>query len=134
MDGLRPGAVPSYHRHPDIRLLNLRGTTLMNDSELQAELSRITAARHHDPFAVLGRHSDGDHHVVRAFIPRASEVRIGEGALPMARVANSEIFEWRGNGTPLPAHYSLWWRDEAHREHIARDPYTFGPQVGDQRL
>ena len=103
-------------------------------SNLQSELVRITTARHHDPFAVLGRHQDGDQVVVRAFIPRAAEVRIGEGSLQMGRLPNSDLFEWRGNGSQLPAHYSLLWRDEAHREHIARDAYTFGPQLGDLDL
>ncbi|WP_303907117.1 1,4-alpha-glucan branching protein GlgB [Thiohalomonas denitrificans] len=101
---------------------------------LDAELGRIIEATHHDPFAVLGCHRDGDQALVRAYVPRAQEVRIAEGDLPMTRVPNTDLFEWSGDGTPLPKHYSLIWRDEGHREHIARDPYTFEPQVGDLDL
>ncbi len=106
----------------------------MKRDAIHPELKRISEARHHDPFAVLGRHPDGDGVVVRAHVPRAAEVSIAEGNLPMARVPESDHFEWHGDGRTLPAHYSLIWRDERHIERIARDPYTFAPQVGDLDL
>ncbi len=99
---------------------------------MEAELSRISQARHHDPFSVLGRHEDGNGVLVRAYIPNAEEVRIAEGNLWMERLQGSDHFEWRGK--ELPLHYSLIWRDQHHREHIARDPYTFPPQLGDLDL
>lgn len=98
------------------------------------ELNRIITARHHDPFAVLGRHSEGDHVVVRAHLPHAVEARIAEGDLYMNRLDDTNLFEWRGDGSLLPQHYSLIWRDERQHEHIARDPYTFLPQLGDLDL
>ncbi|GAB1393399.1 1,4-alpha-glucan branching protein GlgB [Rhodocyclaceae bacterium] len=101
---------------------------------MNAELTRIIEARHHDPFAVLGRHPDKAGTVVRAFIPHATEVSIAEGNLPLRRFPNTDFFEWRGDGSALPAHYSLIWRDDQKREHVARDPYTFAPQIGDLDL
>lgn len=101
-------------------------------NHIAAELDRISEARHHDPFSVLGRHEDGGGLVVRAFIPNAEEVRIAEGNRPMTRLPGSDHFEWRGHD--LPEHYSLIWRDQYHREHIARDPYTFPAQLGDLDL
>ncbi len=99
------------------------------------ELRRIVEARHHDPFAVLGCHREDGGVVVRAYLPHAQEARIAEGGLAMERVPKSGLFEWRGDdGSRLPPHYSLIWRDEGQREHIARDPYTFAPQVGDLDL
>ncbi len=106
----------------------------MKKGHLEAELKRISDARHHDPFAVLGCHPDGDGVVVRAFIPLAAEVRIAEGGLQMQRIPNSDHFEWHGAGKDLPSHYSLIWRDSGNREHISRDPYTFPPQLGDLDL
>jgi 1,4-alpha-glucan branching enzyme len=103
-------------------------------SKLDDELQRIVDVRHHDPFAVLGRHPDGTRTVVRAHLPHAREARIAEGGLELTRVPDTDLFEWHGDGAPLPAHYSLIWRDEGQREHIARDPYTFTPQVGDLDL
>jgi 1,4-alpha-glucan branching enzyme len=52
----------------------------------------------------------------------------------MARIPGSDHFEWRGDGAGLPRHYSLIWRDGQGREHFARDPYTFLPQIGDLDL
>ena len=106
----------------------------MTRSNLDAEIRRISEARHHDPFAVLGRHHEDSGVVVRAFLPHATEVHIAEGGLAMTRLPDSDHFEWRGDGQDLPAHYSLIWRDRQHREHIARDPYTFAPQLGDLDL
>jgi len=106
----------------------------MNQSHLDSERQRISEARHHDPFAVLGRHPDGKEVVVRAFIPFAAEVRIAEGGMLLTRFPDSDHFEWRGDDKGLPAHYSLIWRDHHNREHISRDPYTFLPQIGDLDL
>ena len=80
----------------------------MPQSSLAHALRQIAAARHHDPFAVLGRHhAEGDAVVVRAFIPGAAEVRIAEGERTMARKPGSDHFEWRGDGRDLPPHYGL---------------------------
>ncbi len=106
----------------------------MNQRDLEAELTRIREARHHDPFAILGCHPDAAGVVVRAFIPFASEVRIAESGQQMTRLPGSDIFEWRGEGGTLPCHHSLIWRDDGHREHFAHNPYTFAPQVGDLDL
>jgi len=106
----------------------------MEVSCLDTERQRISEARHHDPFAVLGRHQEGGDCVVRAFIPLAAEVRIAEGGMALTRLPDSDHFEWRGDGAALPTHYSLIWRDHHQREHIARDPYTFEPQIGELDL
>jgi 1,4-alpha-glucan branching enzyme len=103
----------------------------MDTTPLNDELRRIMDARHHDPFAVLGKHRDGNACVVRVFIPRAIEVRIADGDLLMQRIPHSDFFEWRGDGGRIPLHYKLSWRDSSNYEHIAHDPYTYAPQVAD---
>ncbi len=105
----------------------------MRKNHLNAELVRISEARHHDPFSVLGRHPENGGVVVRTFIPFATKVTIAEGGLVMERVPDSDFFEWHGDGASLPAHYSLIWSD-GHREHYSRDPYSFLPQIGDLDL
>ena len=95
---------------------------------LDAELRRLIEARHHDPFAVLGRHGQEDRTLVRAFLPHAESVVIAETGQPMEHLEGG-LFQWRGKAGALPAHHSLIWRDRQHHEHIARDPYTFLPQV-----
>ncbi len=103
-------------------------------SHVEADLKRISEARHHDPFAILGRHPEDEGVLVRAFIPGAEDVRIADVEMPMTRLPGSDHFEWRGDGKILPAHYSLAWHDRDKRQHIAHDPYTFPPQIGDLDL
>jgi 1,4-alpha-glucan branching enzyme len=104
------------------------------DLSMDPELRRVIEARHHDPFAVLGKHSQGDQIVVRTHIPYAGEVMIAEGEHRMQRVDDTDLFEWRGRPEDVPEHYRLIWRDAEHREHIAHDPYCFPPQVSDYDL
>jgi len=100
-------------------------------AQLNPDLERIIHARHHDPFAVLGKHLMEGKEIVRAHLPHANEATIAEGEIVMQRIANSDIFEWSGNAGTLPPHYRLIWRDQEQREHIAHDPYAFTPQLSD---
>jgi 1,4-alpha-glucan branching enzyme len=99
--------------------------------KLQPELQRIIDARHHDPFAVLGRHPQDKKVIVRAHLPYAEEVHIAEGNLPLQRIPNTDLFEWQGKPEQVPERYRLIWRDSYHHEHIAHDPYCFPPQLAD---
>ena len=103
----------------------------MTSPKLNPELQRIVEARHHDPFAVLGRHPQDKKVVVRAHLPYAKEVHIAEGNLPMERVPNTDLFEWQGKVDQVPERYRLIWRDGDHHEHISYDPYCFPPQLPD---
>ncbi len=83
-----------------------------------------------DPFRILGRHENNKGKaVVRTFLPRAESVYIAEGELPMKRVPDTDLFEWRGKASRVPSRYRLIWRDDEHREHIGHDPYCFPPQL-----
>lgn len=103
----------------------------MTSSHLSEDLRKVLEARHHDPFAVLGLHQEGDGVVVRANIPGAIEVVIAEGERPMTRIPDTDLFEWRGEADSLPARYRLIWRDTDLHDHIAHDPYSFPPQLSD---
>ncbi|MCO6411312.1 MAG: 1,4-alpha-glucan branching protein GlgB [Thiogranum sp.] len=103
----------------------------MQHTVSNTDLQRIIEARHHDPFAVLGRHGGEGEVSVTTFNPLASEVLIADGPWSMQRVDDTGLFEWRGSSDSLPDHYRLIWRDNEHREHIAHDPYCFPPQIAD---
>jgi 1,4-alpha-glucan branching enzyme len=103
----------------------------MIKAKLDAEMRRIIEARHHDPFSVLGRHIIDGETVVRAFIPRATNVSVAEAGIALERIPGTDLFEWRGKAGGLPEHYRLIWRDAEHHEHIAHDPYTYPPQLSD---
>ncbi len=104
-------------------------------SEVEPEqLERIRQARHHDAFAVLGRHRVGDAEQVLAYLPGAREAWIGEQRLPMQRLEQNDFFRWRGSAADLPRHYLLTWQDGCGAERSRHDPYCFEPQIGDLDL
>ncbi|WP_370590900.1 1,4-alpha-glucan branching protein GlgB [Thiohalobacter sp. COW1] len=96
-----------------------------------AELARIAEARHHDPFAVLGRHGEGEQARVLAYLPGAAAARLVEADAPLQPLDREGFFLWRGAPGSLPAHYRIAWRDAGGQEHLAYDPYCFAPQLGD---
>ncbi len=93
------------------------------------ELKLLTGARHPDPFAVLGKHVHEDKAVVRAHIPGAQSVSIADGDLAMARIPQTDVFEWHGMPDDVPDQYRFIWRDRHGREHISHDPYCFSTVV-----
>ena len=103
----------------------------MTFSQLPEPLQKIVDATHPDPFAVLGRHPDGDGIVVRTMNPQAETVAIADGGYAMTRIADTDLFEWHGPVHAVPPRYRLIWTDRGHREHIGHDPYCFPYQLAD---
>ncbi|WP_333688010.1 1,4-alpha-glucan branching protein GlgB [Methylococcus capsulatus] len=107
----------------------------MTDSSTLAELSpdfqRIVEARHHDPFAVLGRHRRDNRDLIRAFLPQAEEVRVGSAGRVMERIAGTAIFECEVEAETTDLHYRLYWTDQTGQTHSFIDPYTFPPRLSD---
>ncbi len=95
------------------------------------DFQRLAEARHHDPFAVLGRHREHDKLVVRAYLPDATDVSVAEGGYALRRLGDSDGFVWEGEPGSVPDHYSLVWHDADRREHIVHDPYSYAPQLPD---
>ncbi|NJD07347.1 MAG: 1,4-alpha-glucan branching protein GlgB [Methylococcaceae bacterium] len=92
---------------------------------------RIVQARHHDPFAVLGRHRSGDADIVRAMLPQAESVRLGESGPALDRIPGTDLFEGALPSNFQESHYRLSWTDKSGHQHSHIDPYTFPPQLGD---
>ncbi|MDM8547336.1 1,4-alpha-glucan branching protein GlgB [Candidatus Venteria ishoeyi] len=104
----------------------------MNRSELKTGLQRITEARHHDPFSILGRHREGKNRdVVRVWLPNAETVMLVENKQIMKRLPGSDFFEWKGRSSTLPARYQVHWTDVQGQQHTHYDPYCFPPQLTD---
>ena len=101
---------------------------------LDPELKRIADARHHDPFAVLGRHERNHTAVLRVFRPRARDLRVAGTNLQLHRIPNTDFFEWRGAAAELPLHPKIEWIDEAGNACAAHDPYCFPPFIGELDL
>ena len=110
--------------------------TMLSDPDLQALLE----ARHGDPFAVLGMHSDAEGRLwVRALLPGAASVAVHDtktgkrvAALPLRHADG--FFE--GEMPRRRAHFDyrlqVAWAD-GHEGRYA-DPYRIGPLIGEQDL
>ena len=99
---------------------------------LNPELQRLLEARHHDPFAVLGRHPTNGVEIFRAFLPHAEAARIESDGPQMQRIPGTDLFECRvEHGNNIPQHYSIYWQDKSGRTGNHVDPYTFAAQLPD---
>ncbi|HEY9051748.1 MAG TPA: 1,4-alpha-glucan branching protein GlgB [Gammaproteobacteria bacterium] len=101
---------------------------------LNDDLQRITAARHHDPFNVLGLHKKGKMAQLCVYSPDTQKLSALPGNIPLTRISNSDFFEWNGDAEVLPTVYQLKHVDGAGYESVYYDPYCFGPQISEYDL
>jgi 1,4-alpha-glucan branching enzyme len=96
----------------------------------QAEVAALLAARHGDPFSVLGPHRVEGGVAVRALVPGAERVElVGPGGETLAELEQREsgFFEGMLAGEMPP--YRLRARSADAQWEVA-DPYRFGPVLG----
>ena len=105
---------------------------------LKSRLDKLCAARHHDPFDLLGLHRDGARDVVRVFRPNADSVTL---VLPhsehaMERIDARGLFEWQGTLKPgTEAHKPYRLRiAEGGQSFEQYDPYCFKPFLSEHDL
>lgn len=99
----------------------------------QAEIDALVAARHGDPFALLGMHSAGGGLVVRAFVPHAEHLDVvtkaGDHAACLIRRHDAGFFE---GFLPQKQRFAYHLRAaNASAEWRLADPYAFGPILGE---
>jgi 1,4-alpha-glucan branching enzyme len=102
-----------------------------NKPALPEPLLQIAEARHHDPFAVLGRQTEGDRTLLRVFMPLAERVVLADSLQPFQRVEESDFFELELSADSPAPPYRLEWTDKLGSTHISHDPYGFPPQLPD---
>ncbi|MSS75567.1 MAG: 1,4-alpha-glucan branching protein GlgB [Methyloglobulus sp.] len=96
---------------------------------LDAESVKISEARHHDPFVVLGRHLKDNEHHIKVYLPYAETVELSHNHLILQRITGSDFFECNAGVKPLPQHYQLSWTDKSGNTHLDYDPYDFPVQL-----
>ncbi|MGH8122580.1 MAG: GlgB N-terminal domain-containing protein, partial [Rudaea sp.] len=97
----------------------------------QVDIDAILAARHADPFAVLGPHATRSGVAIRAFVPHADTLSaIGPGAVIVPlEVRGHGFFEGLiGDPRKLPSYHLR--AANAGGEWEFDDPYTFAPVLG----
>src|ERR1700722_14562445 len=90
------------------------------------DLRFLSEARHHSPQTFLGPHAVQGATVVRAYLPHAETAWLGSKRTPMARFADSALFD---ASLTQDGVYELIWRDAEGREHRHADPYAFPPEL-----
>ncbi|MBB3174200.1 1,4-alpha-glucan branching enzyme [Endobacter medicaginis] len=103
------------------------------DTPHPAAIDSLLAARHGDPFSLLGPHPVEGGLVVRAFLPGAASVEVIARATSltlsqMTRVRPEGLFSAR---IPADQGYRLRVDDGAGVVRVIDDPYAFGPSLGD---
>lgn len=101
---------------------------VITDNMLDAEAIKIAAARHHDPFSILGRHPVNGQVLVKVYLPYAESVRFSNNGPVLNRIIGSDFFEYYAQENELPEHYKLSWVDKNGNAHENYDPYDFGTQ------
>ncbi|MFZ2452675.1 MAG: 1,4-alpha-glucan branching protein GlgB [Methylovulum miyakonense] len=96
---------------------------------LDADSIKIIAAKHHDPFSVLGRHTVNDQTKIKVYLPHAESVSFADNDAKLDRIPGTDFFEYIDKNNGLPAHYRLSWLDKDGDAHENHDPYTFAPQL-----
>jgi 1,4-alpha-glucan branching enzyme len=104
-----------------------------------ADIERVIGRDHADPHHVLGAHQAESGVWIRAFRPDAQAILVrpeGKGAEPVSLhlIHPGGIFEGVIEGAQLPLRYELDVSyPDGHRFRL-RDPYAFGPTLGDLDL
>ena len=96
---------------------------------LDIESSKISEAKHHDPFAVLGRQLKGNEVYIKVYMPYAETVKLSHNDEPFQRITGTDFFECAVRKAPFPQHYQLSWTDKNGNDHLNYDPYDFPVQM-----
>jgi 1,4-alpha-glucan branching enzyme len=96
----------------------------------------LAAARHADPFSILGPHLTDGGLTIRAFHPsrQAIDVIHAQGTTPMTRVDESGVFEAVFRGAGAAFDYRLRLRDAGGHAAEIDDPYRFGRVITEYDL
>ncbi|MCF7970497.1 MAG: 1,4-alpha-glucan branching protein GlgB [Methylococcaceae bacterium] len=97
---------------------------------LDSELLKISEAKHHDPFSILGRHTKKDKTTVTVYLPYAESVEIADSKVQLQRIPDTDFFQATIiDDKALPQYYQLNCTDKAGNKHTQYDPYSFGSQL-----
>ena len=104
------------------------------------ELNSFLSATHADPFRVLGPHRVGDDLTIRIFRPDAEKVSIvvngqsSNGNIEAEKIHRDGFFCAKVTGATRDLDYRLHFKSHSGAEWTARDPYRYGPIMGETDL
>src|SRR3989440_9501308 len=101
------------------------------------ELNSFLSGTHSDPFRILGPHRMGDDLAVRAFRPDARKIDIvmdGEAPIEAEKIHRDGFFQAKIPNATRELDYHLRLTSWDGTESVMRDPYQYGPIMGEVDL
>ena len=108
-------------------------TVTLLDS-MKDELEKISQARHHDPFSVLGNQATNHAKFLLFYSPETEQLSLSEKEIATSRIANSDFFMCTEGFEKLEEHYLINRTDSGKQSQSFYDPYSFKPQLSDYDL
>ncbi|MBI3187649.1 MAG: 1,4-alpha-glucan branching protein GlgB [Gammaproteobacteria bacterium] len=100
------------------------------NAQLNEAQLKIQAARHHDPFSVLGMHKQDNTYSVCVFSPHTQTLSLPEYQIDLIRIPDSDFFYWSGS-TAISTPYQLKRLNDQGHTSVYHDPYSFPTQLSD---
>jgi 1,4-alpha-glucan branching enzyme len=101
---------------------------MTQEQNISEDLVKIVEARHHDPFKILGMHTQGPKLTVTVFLPDTQRAWLNE-SLELARVEGTDLFQWMGEIPELSLPYRIHRVAGDGQTYSKYDPYCFMPQL-----
>ncbi|KAF3981159.1 MAG: 1,4-alpha-glucan branching protein GlgB [Methylococcales symbiont of Hymedesmia sp. n. MRB-2018] len=101
-------------------------TNITKISPLGADFIQIAEAKHHDVFAILGRHKTDKVSTITLYLPYAESVTLGSKGPAFERIPDSDFFQYQTSKNDIPEHYQLAITDKEGNDSLNYDPYDFG--------
>ncbi len=103
------------------------------------EINAFLSATHSDPFRVLGPHRVGDDLAIRVFRPDAEKIEVvldrqSNSQVPAEKIHRDGFFCVRVPGATRDLDYHLRLTTRDGSQHVMRDPYGYGPIMGEVDL
>src|SRR5690349_15705993 len=101
------------------------------------ELNAFLSGAHSDPFRILGPHRMGDDLAIRVFRPDARKIEIvTSSGQPVAgeKIHRDGFFQAKVPSATRDLDYRLQITNWDGSEYTARDPYQYGPIMGEMDL
>jgi len=103
------------------------------------EINAFLSATHSDPFRVLGPHRVGDDLAIRVFRPDAEKIEVvldrqSNSQVPAEKIHRDGFFCVRVPGATRDLDYHLRLTTRDGSQQIMRDPYGYGPIMGEVDL
>ena len=105
--------------------------TPFKQADFKNAFYKLTEARHHDPFSLLGKHVIGAQEYILVHIPKTTSLKLAQNDSIMHRIMGTDLFWWLGEKNEVTSPYKLIREDNDGHESVVYDPYCFLPVLSD---